>query len=139
MSPDQEVRQIKLDKIKLEQTLQQKVQEYVQMKLKAFEAMDKVKKLEAAVSRKDMRLRGQHNELVGLGALKKEADAYHFEASQNLEKELSKVKKENTNLENTVARASLETEAHAEDARLRTGRSPRCSKKEKVPTAWPLV
>ena len=70
MTPDQELRQTKLDKIKLEQTLQQKVQEYVQMKLKAFEAMDKVKKLEAAVQRKEQRLRGQHNELVGLGALK---------------------------------------------------------------------
>merc|ERR1740123_1721752 len=45
-----------------------------------------------------MRLRGQHNELVGLGALKKEADAYHFEVSQKLEKDLSKVKKENNRL-----------------------------------------
>lgn len=102
MTPDQELRQTKLDKIKLEQTLQQKVQEYVQMKLKAFESMDKVKKLEAAVQRKEQRLRGQHNELVGLGALKKEADAYHFEASQKLEKELSKVKKENATLKTQV-------------------------------------
>jgi len=102
MTPDQELRQTKLDKIKLEQTLQQKVQEYVQMKLKAFESMDKVKKLEAAVQRKEQRLRGQHNELVGLGALKKEADAYHFEGSQKLEKELSKVKKENAALKTQV-------------------------------------
>lgn len=99
---DQELQQTKLDKVKLEQTLQQKVQEYVQMKLKAFEAMDKVKKLEAAVARKDQRLRGQHNELVGLGELKKEADAYHFETSQKLEKELSKVKKENSQLKTQV-------------------------------------
>merc|ERR1712037_196631 len=93
-TPDQEIRNIKLDKVKLEQTLQEKVQEYVQMKLKAFEAMDKVKKLEDSVRRKDMRLRGQHNELVGLGQLKKEADAYHYETQQKLEKDLSKLKKE---------------------------------------------
>merc|ERR1719471_1418836 len=62
------------------------------MKLKAYEAMDKVKKLEESVRRKDMRLRGQHNELVGLGQLKKEADKYHAETNANLEKELKHMK-----------------------------------------------
>ena len=46
------------------------VQEYVEIKLKAFESVEKCKKLEDQVRRKDQRLRGQHNELVGLGQLK---------------------------------------------------------------------
>jgi len=103
LSADQEVRQTKLDKIKLQQTLREKVQEYVDMKLKAYEAMDKVKKLEESVRRKDMRLRGQHNELVGLGQLKKEADKYHAETNANLEKEMKKMKKQNNELKQQVA------------------------------------
>lgn len=54
--------------------------------MKAFEAADKNTKLVDQVKRKDMRLRAQHNELVGLGQLKSEADKYHHETTSKLQK-----------------------------------------------------
>lgn len=103
ISPEVELQQMKLDRVKLEQTLQQKVQEYVTIKLKAFESVEKCKKLEDQVRRKDQRLRGQHNELVGLGQLKSEADKYHHETAIKLEKSVKKLKKENVNLNKQLA------------------------------------
>jgi len=72
------------------------------MKLKAFESMERCKKLEEQVRRKDQRLRGQHNELVGLGQLKSEADKYHHETAVNLGKNVKKLKKENANLHKQI-------------------------------------
>jgi len=102
-STDEELKQVKLDNVKLKQTLQEKVEDFVDMKLKAFQAEDWNKKLQEQVKRKDVRLRGQHNELAALGELKTEAGKFHHEIQQQLEVDIGKFKKDNKDLRRQVS------------------------------------
>jgi len=99
---EDELKQTKLDNVKLKQTLQEKVEEYVEMKLKAFQGDDINKRLEEQVKRKDIRLRGQHNELAALGELKAEAGKFHYEIISQMEGENTKLKKDNKELKRQV-------------------------------------
>merc|ERR1719233_2321205 len=88
-----EIKNLKLEQFKLEQDLRSKVDEVIQLKMKAVEKDDQIRSLQNSGETKDMKLRHQHDELSALGKLKLESDTIHSEKAAKYQERIKKLKR----------------------------------------------
>jgi len=88
-----ELQCLKLQQLKLEQDLSNKVNEFIELKIKLAEKEDELGHMQNSVKNKDLRLKHQHDELAALGKLKIESDKYHSEKAARDQQRILKLKR----------------------------------------------
>jgi len=82
---------LRLEQMKLQQSLQTKVEEYIQLKLKLSEREDQLRQLNYIVREKDRILQRQSDELQAFGHLKLQSDQIHNERYEQAQETILKL------------------------------------------------
>merc|ERR1711879_654537 len=72
-----ELQQLKIAKMRVEESLAAKIDDYVELKTKIADQDTDLELLQEEVKQKDERLEQQHQELLGLAKIKVESDQFH--------------------------------------------------------------
>merc|ERR1711953_511157 len=72
-----EMQQLKISKMRVEESLATKIDDYVELKTKVADKEEETKLLEEELRQKNDRLEQQHQELLGLAKIKVESDQFH--------------------------------------------------------------
>jgi len=88
-----QMQNLKLQQLKLAQDLSEKVQDFINLKMKMAEKDDILEHLRNDVKAKDLKLQHQHEELTALGKMKSESDKYHGEKAARDQQRITKLKR----------------------------------------------